>query len=348
MRKRIFYAAVTLLAGAAAVAAMIHARAGSAPNRESTAPAQLEKEHTICAAGKVEPVSEEIKIGSQLPGVLRDVPVDEGQHVARGAAIAILDNGDYAARVGQAGATVALRQAELDRLVNGAREQERREAASAVEEAKAVLANARTEMDRRRSLFQTGDISRSDWERAEREFQVAEARLGQASQHFAFLDAPARADERAKAQAAVDLAKAQLAEAQALLEKTIVRAPFAGTVLKRYRKAGETVSDRGDTPIVGFGDSSRLRVRVDVDETDVAKLHVGDRVYFTAPAFGTERFWGRVARIGSELGQKNVETGQPAEKMDSKILETLVDLDGHPPLPPGLRVDSFIQIGGRR
>ena len=346
MRKRIVYAALLLASAALGAAIAIHARTGASPAGDQAAPAPP-AENAICAAGRVEPVSEEIKIGSQIAGVLRQVNVDEGQRVAKGAEIASVENGDYQARVAQAGATVALRQAELDRLVNGARDQERREAASAVEEAKAVLANAKTEIDRRRSLYRTGDISRSDWERAEREYAVAEARLSQASQHYAFVDAPARADELARAAAAVDLAKAQLAETQALLEKTIVRAPFAGTVLKRYRKAGETVSDKGDTPIVSFGDDSRLRVRVDVDETDVAKLRVGDRAYFTAAAFGTQRFWGRVERIGPELGQKNVDTGQPAEKLDTKVLETLVDLDGHPPLPPGLRVDSFIQIGGR-
>jgi len=345
MRKRIVYAALLLTGAALAVGIMIHGRAGASPGE--LAAAAPSPENAICAAGRVEPVSEEIKIGSQIGGVLREVDVEEGQRVAKGAAIATVENGDYQARVTEAGATVALRQAELDRLVNGAREQERREAAAAVEEARAVLANAKTEMERRRSLFQSGDISRSDWERAEREFAVSEARVSQASQHLAFVDAPARADELARAAAAVELAKAQLAETEALLEKTVVRAPFTGTVLKRYRKAGETVSDKGDTPIVSFGDNSRLRVRVDVDETDVAKLRVGDRAYFTAAAFPAQRFWGRVARVGSELGQKNVETGQPAEKLDTKILETLVDLDGHPPLPPGLRVDSFIQIGGK-
>jgi HlyD family secretion protein len=348
MRKRLLVTASFLTVGALAVGIMIHTRAGAAPGGPTTAAAKPPRENTICAAGKVEPVSEEIKIGSQTAGVLKEVDVEEGQRVARGAVIAVVENGDYAARVAQAGATVALRQAELDRLVNGARDQERREAAAAVEEAKAVLANAKAEVDRRRSLFASGDISRSDWERVDREYQVAEARVSQASQHYAFVDAPARSDEQSRAAAAVELAKAQLAESQALLEKTFVRAPFAGTVLKRYHKAGEMVSDKGDTPIVSFGDSSRLRVRVDVDETDVAKMRVGDRAWFTAAAFGTERFWGRVARIGSELGPKNVDTGQPAEKVDVKILETLVDLDGHPPLPPGLRVDSFIQVEGRR
>ncbi len=346
MRKRIVYVALVVLGAVLGVAAMIHKGAGAAPGGVPAATAEP-AENLICAAGRVEPVSEAIQIGSQIPGVLRDVAVEEGQRVPQGAVIASVENSDFRARVTEAGATLALRQAELDRLVNGAREQERREAAAAIEEAKAVLANAKSELDRRSSLFHSGDISRSDWERTQREFDVAEARLSQASQHYAFVNAPARADELARAQAALDLAKAQLAETEALLEKTVVRAPFTGTVLKRYRKAGETVSDKGDTPIVSFGDESRLRVRVDVDETDVAKLQVGSRAYFTAAAFGGQRFWGRVARIGSELGPKNVETGLPAEKLDTKILETLVDLDGHPPLPPGLRVDSFLEAGGR-
>jgi len=346
MRKRIVYAALLLTGAVLGAAIMTHARPGAPPAGESAPAASLEGP-VICAAGRVEPVSEEIRIGAQIGGVLREVTVEEGQRVAQGAVIAIVENGDFRARVAQAEASMALRRAELDRLVNGARDQERRQAAAAVEEARAVLANAGTELDRERRLFATGDISRSDWERAQREFDVAASRVSQASERSAFVSAPARADELARAQAAVDLAAAQLAEAQALLEKTVVRAPFAGTVLKRYRKAGETVSDKGDTPIVSFGDDSRLRVRVEVDETDVARLRVGDRAYFTAAAFGTERFGGRVGRIGSALGQKNVETGQPAEKLDTKVLETLVDLDGRPPLPPGLRVDSFIQTGGR-
>jgi multidrug resistance efflux pump len=227
--------------------------------------------------------------------------------------------------------------------VNGAREQEREEAAASVQEAQAVLENAHAEMARKESLFKTGDISRSDVERAEREYRVAEARVQEAARHHAFLDAPARTDDRDRATAELDLAKAQLAEAEALLEKTVVRAPFDGTVLKRYRKAGESVSNKGDTPIVAFGNDTRLRVRVDVDETDIAKVHVGDRAWFTAEAFGTQKFYGRVVRVGQELGKKNVQTDDPSEHIDTKVLETLVELDGRPPLPTGLRVDSFIQ-----
>jgi HlyD family secretion protein len=350
MKKRVITALVLLGVGAATIAAVLRAQRPSpvpgAAVSQSGAAQNDAAGNAICAAGKVEPVSEEIEIGSEISGMLRAVPVEEGQHLRKGQTIAVVDNADYAARVAEARATVAVRQAALDRIVNGARDQERREAEAAVTEARAVLENARAEQARKQSLFSTGDISRSDWERADREYQVAEARVSEALAHFQFLDAPARADERDRAAADLALARAQLVESEALLEKTIVRAPFDGTVLKRLRKAGETVSDKGDTPIIRFGDNSRLRVRVDVDETDVARIALGQRAYFTARAFGQQRFWGTVTLLGQSLGKKNIDTGDPAEKTDTKVLETLVDLDGHPPLPSGLRVDSFL-LGGR-
>lgn len=341
MKKRLITVVVLLGVGAATIAAVLHAQR-SAPAPAAAVSKNDAPNNAICAAGKVEPVSEEIEIGSEISGSLRQVPVEEGQHLRKGQMIAVVDNADYAARVAEARATVAVRQAALDRIVNGARDQERREAEAAVAEDRAILENARAEQSRKQSLFSTGDISRSDWELAEREYHVAEARVSEALAHFQFLDAPARADERERAAADLALARAQLAESEALLEKTTVRAPFDGTVLKRLRKAGETVSDKGDTPIIRFGDNSRLRVRVDVDETDVARVAVGQRAYFTAQAFGQQRFWGTVTRLGQSLGKKNIDTGDPAEKTDTKVLETLVDLDGHPPLPSGLRVDSFL------
>jgi HlyD family secretion protein len=348
MKKRYLYLGMLLAAGAATLFVTVRARTAGAASAAVTAKAARMPPEAgmVSAQGKVEPVSEEIKISAEIEGTLREVPVDEGEHLRRGDTIAVVDNADYAARVAEARATVALKQAELDRIVNGAREQEREEAAASVEEANAVLENARAELARKQSLFKTGDISRSDEERAEREYRVAEARLQESAKHHAFLDAPARTDERERAAADLDLARAQFAEAEALLVKTIVRAPFDGTVLKRYHKAGESVSNKGDTPIVAFGNDARLRVRVDVDETDVAKVHAGDRAWFTAEAFGAQKFYGRVVRVGNELGKKNVATDDPAERIDTKVLETLVELDGRPPLPTGLRVDSYIQIGG--
>jgi multidrug resistance efflux pump len=197
-------------------------------------------------------------------------------------------------------------------------------------------------MERRDRLFKSGDISRSDAEQTQREYQVAVARLDQAKQHYSFVDAAPRSDEKSRAQAAVEMAQAQLNEAEARLAKTVVRSPVTGVVLRKNRRTGESVSEGPDSPIVTVADDSAVRVRVDVDETDVGRVHEGQRAYVTADTYGDRKFWGHVIRVGKVLGHKNVYTDAPTEHLDTKILETLVELDDHPNLPDGLRVDSYI------
>ena len=83
-------------------------------------------------------------------------------------------------------------------------------------------------------------------------------------------------------------------------------------------------------------------MRVDVDEVDVSKIVVGQRAYVTADAFDGVKFWGRVVRVGQVLGKKNIRTDDPAERVDTKILEVILQLDDGHELPLGLRVETFI------
>jgi hypothetical protein len=85
-----------------------------------------------------------------------------------------------------------------------------------------------------------------------------------------------------------------------------------------------------------------LRVRVDVDETDVATLRTGQKAFVKADTYGDKQFHGSVFRIGEILGKKNIRTDEPSEKVDTKILEVLLELEPNSQLKPGLRVDAFI------
>jgi multidrug resistance efflux pump len=259
----------------------------------------------------------------------------------------VLENADYAARVDLAKADLAERRAALDRLVNGSRTEERREAEAAVREARAVLDTASAEFERRRTLLDEGAISRTEFDSAEREYRVAQARIEAAQQHFALVDAAARPDDRMRAEAEIRAAEASLANAQALYEKTVVRSPIDAVVLRRYRKTGESVIAKDETPIVSLGSTGRLRVRVDVDETDVNRLRAGQPAWVRADAYGDRRFKGHVVRIGQILGPKNIATDRATEKQDTKILETLVELDPGQSIPIGLRVDAYIQVDQR-
>ena len=301
-------------------------------------------ENLVAGPGRVEPVSEDIKLGSELSGKLRSVNVEEGDQVHKGQILAVLENDDYLAEVNSAAAQVATKEATLRKVVNGARSQERLQAMASVHEAEAVMNNAKAEADRYQELWVSGVTSREEMERYQREYDVAQAQYREAVEHHSLVDDHAREEDVAFAQADLQLAKATLADAQAKYEKTLIKSPIDGVVLRKHHRSGESVSNSSTVPdpILTVGDTKVVRVRVDVDETDVNKVHVGQKAYVTADAYGKQKFWGHVVRVGELLGPKNVRTDEPTERVDMKILETLVELDSGAQLPMGLRVDAYI------
>jgi len=342
-RKLTIIGTLALIAAAALVAASQMQHRQAAAVAKAALPVKLAPVGLIAAAGRVEPSSEEIRIGAEMNGKLKSVSVEEGDAVRKGQVIAVLENADFAARVALAKAELAQKEAAALRARNGSRPEERREAEQSVLEAKAVLDNARSELERRTVLFNSGDIARSSFEVTEREMQVAKARYEAAVQRQKIAYSATRTEDLAAAQAEVERARAQLAESAAMLNKTFVRSPINGIVLRKHLKTGESVSDQSTNVIVTLGDNSRLRVRADVDESDVGRVHNGQSAYVTAEAYGNRQFYGRVIRVGQILGRKNVRTDAPSERVDTKILETMIELDAGVRLPAGLRVDTYIE-----
>jgi ABC exporter DevB family membrane fusion protein len=326
----------------------------------------------ISAPGVVEAVSEEIEVGAEINGKIREVLVEEGDEVVKGQTVAVLENADFQAQIAAAKTHIGtLRrqqetaeagllqaQAERERLANGARAEERREAQADFERTLPNVENARREYERRQRLYASGDVSREEFERARTAYENAAKQSETIRQRFNVVNAEARPDDLRKADAAIGLAQAQVREfdalvreaearvrtAQANYEKTIVRAPIAGVVLRKRLKNGESVSPENASGIVTIADVSALRVRVDLDERDVAKIRASQTAFVTADAYGARKFYGRVVKIGQILGRKNFRTERPTEKVDTKILEVLIELDADQKLPLGLRVDSFIEI----
>ena len=327
------------------VAFALHLVSGCSSPEATTAPApNVDHEIVVAAPGLVEPSTEEFKITAEVSGKIRSVSVEEGDHVERGQVVATLENSEYQARIRSAEAEVKEKEAELQRLINGARSEERQLAKFQVEEAQVVLRNAETEVKRRQELYKNGDVSKEELERAERDYKVAVARAGQAVENQALVNAEARADDIAKAEAAIHVAAGRVIENRALLDKTVIPSPIGGIVLRKHLKPGEIVAVGSNTPILTLGDTAGLRVRVDVDEADIGKIQVGQRAYVSASAYGNRKFWGRVVRISQMLGKKNIRTEEPTERIDTKILETLIELDEESKLPPGLRVNTFIVV----
>ncbi len=327
-------------------------------------------ENTVAAPGVVEAISEEIEVGAEIPGKLKQVLVEEGDQVVRGQTIAILENSDFQAQVSTAKtnietlrkqketaeARILQAKTERARIFNGARPEERREALQSYEQTLPNVEQAKREVERREKLYASGDISREELERSKRDLETAQKQSNAMNEKYNVVNANARKDDLNKADAAILLAENQVNEfdamireaearvrtAQANLEKTIIRAPMTGVVLRKRLKDGESVSPENQTGIVSLADVSALRVRVDLDEIDVAKVRESQKAFVTADAFGGQKFYGKVVKIGQILGRKNFRTERPTEKVDTKILEVLIELAPNQKLPLGLRVDAFI------
>jgi HlyD family secretion protein len=342
MKRSMVWAMIALAAIAAINIAMLRPRGVPTESALSPAPASDAAIAIAAGPGLVESLSEEIRVSAQIGGRLEQVFADEGDRVRAGQVLAVVDNRDYRARVESAEAELGVRDAERRRLINGARTQERLGVAAELAEADAVLENTRAEHVRRQNLLRERVVSRAEAEDADRAERVARARVEAVRQRLDLVNAEARDEDRARADADVDLARARLAEARALYEKTLIRAPIDGVILRRHRKAGESVSTQFDSPIITMADDRVRRVRIDVDEADVGRIAVGQSAYVTADAFAERRFSGKVIRIGQLLGRKNVRTDEPTERVDTKVLETLVELEAGRELPLGLRVQAFI------
>ncbi len=157
--------------------------------------------------------------------------------------------------------------------------------------------------------------------------------------------AGSRREDVLAARARVSGAQARRDQARAILDRLTIRAPIAGEVLSVKVRAGEYYSPGAGEAVV-MGDTRVLRVRMDVEERDIGKIRKGLYAYITADAFPGQRFPGRVIEIGRRMGRKNIRTDDPVERIDTKILEVIIELDKREPdqgtLIPGLRVVSVI------
>jgi len=309
--------------------------ANDEPNREAG------PEVVLACPGRVEGASEVINVGAGADGVIAEIRVVEGQAVHAGDVLAVISRRDLNAELSAARAHAeAARQARA-RILRGSRDEERRKAEAEVSAIQAMQRQAQLRYDRYEKLFRQGVISEDQLDEAKKNLDVAEADLRATVKHKELVDAPPLPEELERATAEVRAADERVRGVTEQLEKVFVKAPISGTVLKTFMRPGETFSTFTPQPILSLADVSSLRVRAEVDERDVARIQVGQRVTVRSDGLQSVRLTGTVKSVASQMGRKKVRTGDPAEKADRDVLEVLIDLDvKDKALPVGLRVTT--------
>jgi RND family efflux transporter MFP subunit len=249
------------------------------------------------ANGSLAP-NEQADIAAETSGKVAAVGVDMGSSVRRGQMIIRLDDADFRIRIQQA-------QAQLDQAKATMRQNEAKiglrpgqkfnpELVPEVAAARSALEMAEKNLRRYEKLVETGDVSRVayDQQKSQRD-QLAEQRqalVHQAQQNYAAV---------ANAQGQVDSAASQLALAKRNLGYTVVVAPMPGYISERTADVGEYVSPQQKVATVV--NLNPLRVRIDVPEQAIPKIHTGESVSVSVSGYPDRNFAGRVARVSPNV-----------------------------------------------
>ncbi len=297
----------------------------------------------IHASGRVEGAGEEIELRTLLHGRVQRVNVGESSQVTAGDVLLSLDDGQYRHEVALARAELQMAEAKLQRLTNGARAEERKEATALLHAKQAELERATLSWNRIQQLRQQNAVTQQEADDLRMEVTALQAAVEAATARSELLNAAAREDEVRMAQAAVAAAQANLDAAQLQLDRTRLIAPADALVLVVNTQLGELTGPDSAQPALVMADASRYRVRAFVEEYDAPRVQIGMTATVMADGMPGKRFRGTVTRLSPRMHVKQHYSDAPDEQFDTKTREVWIELDQDVSgLVIGLRVDLVI------
>ncbi|MCC5824433.1 MAG: efflux RND transporter periplasmic adaptor subunit [Phycisphaerales bacterium] len=245
---------------------------------------------TVSAPGSIEPRTK-VQISSQVSARVLALPFRAGDQVKEGDVVIRLDPQNLVAVLDSARAGLRGQEARLDG-------------------AEARLITARLEFERMRSLFETGDVTRSELEASEANFLQA------------------RSDKRAL-EHAIEQAMAQIEQAEKDLENTTIASPIDGVIVALNAEVGETVivgtTNNPGSVIMEIADLSNMLLRAAIDEANIAPIRIGQDATIYLNAYPDREYRGAVRQIGLKrrVAQDGTGTFEVEIGMELKEGETL-------------------------
>ncbi len=250
---------------------------------------------SVSAGGSVEAV-QEVTVTAKIPGRVAAVRVKEGARVTAGQVLIRLEDRELLAQVQQAEGNLAAAQARLRLLELGARPQERVQVEQAVAQARANYETAAESLTRMQTLFDSGAVSKAQLDAARLQYDVARAQYESAQQQQSVVQTGARPEELEMARAQVIQAQAATTFARLQAANATITSPMSGTVTARSVEPGSLASP--GMPLMTVAQVDTVYVVLDVSETDLSRVKVGQIVTVRADAYPDTTFRGLVREIG--------------------------------------------------
>lgn len=273
-----------------------------------------------------------VDVSAKITGRVAEQLVRDGSPVHKGEPLLILDSPEVQARVQQAEAALAQAQAQLEKVRNGSRSEEIRQAVNAHAEAQAAVTIAEQTYNRVKKLHDAKAISSQDYDQARSQLSMAREREKRARAAMDMAQTGARPEDEQAMAAQARLAEAKLAEIESMRADVELRSPLTGEVNKVLVRQGELVSV--GYPLVTLVDLDDVWAVVQLREEYLTHIRMGETFKASVPALGGKEVTFRVTYI-APLG--DFATWRATNSSGSFDLKTF-EVHGQPVDPvPGLR-----------
>jgi HlyD family secretion protein len=276
---------------------------------EAAARAAPPSPYAAVANGKADVEGGIIQIAARRGGIVRAVYVQEGDRVTTGQILARQEDDEARLQVQRASAEV-------------------RQAAAQIAATQVQIRTAQREYDRLSRLVASNFVAAQKMDQARDAIATAQANLG-------------------AQQAAVSTARARLGEAQYNLELTVIRAPMSGVIVRRYANPGAGASTLNVSNMFDLEPDAPRIVRAEIVEASIPAVAVGQEVEIVPEADETKLYTGRVLRRAAMFGARKLQSDDPSERSDERVVEVVVSADGAPLLIGQRVLVKFMKPGQR-
>jgi HlyD family secretion protein len=324
-KKKIIIGVIVLVVVAAGVGASMYFRRPNllAINAETIRKRDLEA--IVSASGKIQP-KRQVNISANTMGRVTRLAVEEGQRVKQGQFLLEIDPRSLTGQLQRGEASVAAARSSL------------LQSRTLVEQARANVVLAQQTLKRQQDLWKEGLTTREQLERAENDLNVRQAELQAREQ-----DIQTREQQIRQEQAGLETTKYSLSQ-------IIIESPMDGLVTRRNIEQGENVvvgtMNNAGTVLLTIADMSVIEAEVEVDETDIPNVQLGQRAKVTIDAVEGKTFTGRVTEIGNSPIQ--VAGQQATGQRQATNFKVVVTVDGEiPDVRPGFTCTAEITTATR-
>ena len=288
---------VALIGGGVFISSQAKAR--KAQEAKAAAASAPKSPYVAIANGKADVEGGVIQVAARTSGVVRDVLVQEGDDVVKGQVLARLEDDEPRLQAESAAADVHQAEAQIPLL-------------------QVQLSTANRELARLQGLVATNFVAAQKVDQAKD--AVRQAQAGIEAQ-----------------QAAIAAARAKYNQARYNEELTVIRAPADGRIVRRYANPGAGASTLNVSNMFDLEPQSGRIVRAEIAEGSLSAVDIGQTVQMSPESDPTKIYAGKVLRRAAVFGARKLQSDDPSERADDRVVEVVVSAD-QAPLIIGQRV----------